>query len=279
LGKQKKALAKTMIRKILQFETMTDVVVRAVILVLGIAIAAGFMLDTISSHYFAESPSGFAHMAYIVGAFTGVVVGSPIVLAFFYAAKVIYGDHLEVAKIAREDFLTGLLNRREFFGMITRQNAEQGGQAFFTGEGLLLIIDADNFKRINDVHGHLIGDTALVAISTAIKKSVRDIDIVARIGGEEFGVFLPNVSNAKGLEIAERVRKSVADTMLYVGDERLGLNISIGAKPVTRTTIVSTSMKAADAALYAAKSQGKNRVVLADFAQELEHANSKQKVA
>ncbi len=268
-----------MIRKILQFETLTDVFVRALILTLIIAITAGLIVDGVGRSFFADDAFGFSNLAYFVGAGTGIVVGAPIVLAFFIAAKVIYGDHLEVAKIAREDFLTGLLNRREFFGRITTQNAEHGGQTFFAGDGLLLIIDADNFKRINDVHGHLVGDTALVAISTAVKQAVRDIDIVARIGGEEFGVFLPAVTNAHGMEIAERIRKSVADTLLYAGDEQLILNISIGAKSATRTTIVSTSMKAADAALYSAKLQGKNRVVLADELEVVEHSNSKQKAA
>lgn len=248
-------------------------------LTLFIAITAGLIVDGVGRSFFAGDPFGFTNLAYFVGAGTGIVVGAPIVLAFFIAAKVIYGDHLEVAKIAREDFLTGLLNRREFFGRLTTQSAEHGGQTLFAGEGLLLIIDADNFKRINDVHGHLVGDTALVSIATAVKKAVRDVDIVARIGGEEFGVFLPAVTNAHGLEIAERVRQSVADILLFVGDEQLTLNISIGAKPVTRTTIVSSSMKAADAALYTAKLQGKNRVVLADELQEVEHSNSKPKAA
>ncbi len=251
-----------MIRKILEFETVSQVVVRGIILVLTIAIVAGLMVSWAVHWYFAGDADRFAASAYLVGALTGVVVGTPIVFAFFFAAKQIYGVNQQVAKIASEDFLTGLLNRREFFSRITSPGNEHGSPQLFSREGLFLIIDADNFKRINDSHGHPVGDRALVHIAAAIKDSVRQQDIVSRIGGEEFGILLPSVTLEAGAEIAERIRASVAAIDLVIGMDKIVLTVSTGAVFVTRTALFSAAMKAADTALYRAKQSGKNCVFI-----------------
>ncbi len=251
-----------MIRKILQFETVSQVLTRSVILLLAIAIAAGLTLDWMIDSYFAGDAAQFAASAYLVGAFTGIVVATPIVFAFFFAAKEIYGVNQEVVKIASEDFLTGLLNRREFFSRITSPGNEHGSPHLFAREGLLLIIDADNFKRINDTHGHPAGDKALIRMAEAIRVSVRDQDIVSRIGGEEFAVLLPSVSVETGAAIAERIRASVEAIQLFIGDDQIVLTVSTGAVFVSRTALFSAAMKAADSALYRAKHSGKNCVVI-----------------
>jgi diguanylate cyclase len=251
-----------MIRKILQFETVSQVVARGTILVLLIAIAAGLTVEWVIDSYFAGDTAKFAASAYLVGAFTGIVVAAPIVFAFFFAAKEIYGVTLHVVKIASEDFLTGLLNRREFFSRITSPGNEQGSPHLFSREGLLLIIDADNFKQINDTYGHPVGDKALIRMAAAIKNSVREQDIVSRIGGEEFAVLLPSVSIETGAEIAERIRTSVEAIELFISDTQIVLTVSTGAVFVTRTALFSSAMKAADSALYRAKQSGKNCVVI-----------------
>ena len=251
-----------MIRKILQFESVSQVLARSIILLLAIAIAAGLTVDWLIDFYFAGDAAQFAASAYLVGAFTGFVVAAPIVFAFFFAAKQIYGVNQQVVKIASEDFLTGLLNRREFFARITSPGNEQGSPHLFAKDGLLLIIDADNFKQINDTHGHPVGDKALIRMAAAIRDSVREQDIVSRIGGEEFAVLLASVSVESGAEIAERIRASVEAIELFIGDEQIVLTVSTGAVFVSRTSLFSSAMKAADSALYRAKQSGKNCVII-----------------
>jgi diguanylate cyclase len=250
-----------MIRYFMQFETTADVVRRTTLLVLLIAIVAGVTVSLIGSHYFANDAQGFMHMAYAVGAFTGILVGGPIVLIFFLAAKEIYGDHKQVEKIAREDFLTGLLNRREFFSHITSPVADSSQPLHLSCEGMLLILDADNFKRINDNHGHLSGDKALIAIANAVGSAARGIDIVSRIGGEEFAVLVSDASHDIGAEIAAQILLAVNSIDLTIDSEVLALSVSIGAVRVSRGLSLSVAMKAADAALYRAKHGGKNMVV------------------
>ncbi len=253
-----------MIRYALQFNSTSDVIRRTVILVLFVAICAGITFRVISTNYFANDPQGFADRAYLVGAFVGVLIGGPIVTAFFFAAKHIYGVHKEVEKIAREDFLTGLLNRREFFSQIAGTDTVRGASPALSCEGMLLIIDADNFKRINDNHGHLSGDKALIAFANAIASTARSGDIVSRIGGEEFAVFVSNASHEIGAEIATQILLAVNSIDLTIDSELLALSVSIGAVRVSRGLSLSAAMKAADAALYRAKNGGKNMVVFGD---------------
>lgn len=250
-----------MIRYALQFNSTADVIRRTVIMVLLIAICGGITVSVISTSYFANNSQGFADRAYLVGAFAGVLIGGPIVMAFFFAAKHIYGAHKEVEKIAREDFLTGLLNRREFFSQIASTDTVSGQSPVLTCEGMLLIIDADNFKRINDNHGHLSGDKALIAIANAVGSAARSIDIVSRIGGEEFAVFVSDASHEIGSDIATQILLAVNSIDLTIDSELLALSVSIGAVRVSRGLPLSVAMKAADAALYRAKHGGKNMVV------------------
>lgn len=264
-----------MIRYFMQFETTADVVRRATLLVLLIAIVAGVIVSLIGSHYFANDAQGFVHLAYAVGAFTGVLVGTPIVLIFFLAAKQIYGDHKQVEKTAREDFLTGLLNRREFFSQISSVDRTKSQAPGLTRDGMLLIIDADNFKRINDNHGHLSGDKALIAIADAIGVAARDTDIVSRIGGEEFAVLVTDANHEIGAEIATQILLGVNAIDLTIESEVLSLSVSIGAVRVSRGLTLSAAMKAADAALYRAKHSGKNMVIFGGVTEGLgTHVNA-----
>ncbi len=250
-----------MIRYALEFNSTSDVIRRGIILVLIIALSAGVIISFVFNHYFSDDPQGFADRAYVIGAFAGAIIGMPIVFAFFFAAKHIYGDHKEVEKIAREDFLTGLLNRREFFSQISGVDKTKGQTPALARDGMLLIIDADNFKRINDNYGHLSGDKALIAIANAIGGAARDTDIVSRIGGEEFAVMVTDASHEIGAEIATNILLGVNAIDLKIESEVLSLSVSIGAVRVARGLSLSAAMKAADAALYRAKHGGKNMVV------------------
>lgn len=163
--------------------------------------------------------------------------------------------HRQLAEKARRDDMTGMLNRETFFAMLERARA-------LSGRGTLLIIDVDSFKQINDNHGHLTGDAALLQICSAIERTVRDRDIVGRIGGEEFGVFLTGADGGEALRMAERIREAVTRIEFRVGhDETIPLSVSIGGAVHRAAATLSELMREADRRLYEAKRSGRNRVV------------------
>lgn len=166
----------------------------------------------------------------------------------------------QLNELATKDFGTGLLNRR---ALIMRVNEETAKMAFNPAiTHLFLVVDADRFKSINDKFGHVHGDHALKVISAALEKSVRSYDIVGRIGGEEFAVFLPNVSTKDALYIADRLRRAVASSEFLPNGLRYDLSVSVGGVIYHESTPFTELFKAADANLYAAKEQGRNCSVI-----------------
>lgn len=170
--------------------------------------------------------------------------------------------HAELAKAyarlsekARHDDMTGLLNRETFFAALKKARRR-------TDTGTLLVIDADNFKYINDTHGHQQGDVALLLISDAIRRGVRGHDLVGRIGGEEFAVFLAGADREESELVAERIRLGVETLRFHPGEGKyLPLSVSIGAARLRPDVSWSEMMREADLRLYEAKRQGRNRVV------------------
>jgi diguanylate cyclase (GGDEF)-like protein len=158
---------------------------------------------------------------------------------------------------ADTDELTGLLNRRAFNLRLDNllQRARLGSMPL-----TLIEVDIDGFKLINDRFGHAAGDTALVAVAESLRSSVREGEFVARIGGEEFAILLPGVDHLAGLKVAERCRRQpTADW--YTGAP-LTLSAGVATYPV-HAMDPEELLHAADTALYAAKSAGRNRVVIA----------------
>ncbi|MGY6709356.1 MAG: GGDEF domain-containing protein [Rhizobiaceae bacterium] len=165
--------------------------------------------------------------------------------------------HITLAYNARRDSLTGLLNRGAF---IEELHAACGTPK--NRHGVLLMIDADDFKGVNDRFGHAIGDKALQAIADAMSRALRINDVCGRIGGEEFAVILPATSLAEGYQIAERLRREVELIRLDAGrGESVGLSVSIGAALLRSGADASTVMRLADKRLYGAKDGGRNQTV------------------
>ena len=126
----------------------------------------------------------------------------------------------------------------------------------------VMMIDADDFKQINDQHGHSAGDEVLRAIAARCQAIIRKTDILGRVGGEEFAAALTETDLSGALETAERLRREVAEDPFDVGERRLRVTISLGV--ATRRSEDSHSgelLKLADRALYAAKAKGRNQVV------------------
>ncbi|MDD5300966.1 MAG: diguanylate cyclase [Gallionella sp.] len=162
----------------------------------------------------------------------------------------------ELAKLAHTDPLTGLMNRRHF-----RLLADQEfSRATRTHHQLfMMMLDIDHFKKVNDTHGHDVGDQALVAVAEVLKNGIRSMDILARWGGEEFLVLLPETDLTGAMLIAERIRQQVSQIKLPKIPE--GLTISIGLCEAKPDMELKTATSLADQALYQAKAGGRNRVI------------------
>ena len=169
-----------------------------------------------------------------------------------------------LCQLSSHDALTGLPNRRSFSEAMERELdrvARSGDVA------LLLLVDIDHFKRVNDTHGHLAGDEVLRQLSQRLLECVRPMDTVARFGGEEFAVVLPNCSTAYGSVIAERIRRSIeAVPMVMRNGQSLSLTVSVGGAytPQWIRSQAAIWMERADRQLYRAKREGRNRVCLED---------------
>lgn len=161
---------------------------------------------------------------------------------------------------ARTDSLTGVASRRAFS---EAAEAEMQRALRYRTELSLLMMDLDHFKLVNDTHGHVTGDAVLVSFAQTVQQLVRKVDLVARLGGEEFVVLLPNITADQATALAERIREAVYHSHLLVEGKPLQFSVSIGVAQFDRRELSLTGWLArADAALYQAKAQGRNRVVL-----------------
>jgi diguanylate cyclase (GGDEF)-like protein len=159
------------------------------------------------------------------------------------------------------DELTGLANRRRFMEVVELELKR--AERFQSPLGLLLV-DLDDFKLVNDRFGHGTGDEVLRALSDVFRESLRDVDLAARLGGEEFAVLLPETDYSGAAGVAERLRASLASLELATPDgEGFGVTASFGVAVYPEAQSVDELLRTADAALYRAKAEGKNRVALA----------------
>ena len=171
----------------------------------------------------------------------------------------------ELHRVAQTDQLTGLLNRRGFSAAAQLAISTQGHNA----TNAVLMLDADFFKDINDRFGHDFGDAALVHIANVIRDmSLGTPCIVGRRGGEEFIVLMPGAGKTEAVSFAESVRASCAGGLLSYGAKTALVTMSIGAASSEGRNVTLASMiSEADAALYQAKQDGRNRVVFAPSAE------------
>jgi diguanylate cyclase (GGDEF)-like protein len=166
----------------------------------------------------------------------------------------------QLAHAARADPLTGLMNRRAMLEQLEYQMARyQRSETPF----ILLLADLDHFKSINDTFGHDAGDQALIEIAEQLKGGLRAQDLVARWGGEEFLILLPDTDLEGGLTVAEDLREGIAARALTIGEETMRLTLSLGVAGYCADQSLNDCIKAADTALYRAKVEGRNRVVAA----------------
>jgi len=169
-------------------------------------------------------------------------------------------EHLIV--LSRIDSLTGVYNRRfymdkceEVINLMKRYHRPAS----------MMIADLDFFKSINDSYGHHAGDMALKTFTDVCRKEIRESDFVGRLGGEEFGLMLPETTIQQAISLAERIRKSVEDLVVKVGEETISFTVSIGLVELNvNDTSLDSIMSCADLAMYQAKATGRNKVVVLD---------------
>lgn len=168
-------------------------------------------------------------------------------------------SELHLLELAQTDALTGLPNRirlKEVFER-ERKQAEREQKPFS-----LIVLDLDYFKAINDDHGHEAGDLLLRQVADSLRQCLRASDLPARLGGEEFGVLLPNTSAVQAAEVSEKIRSRIGSIEVLFEGKRLGVTLSGGiAELGTDGDGLRTLLRAADKRMYEAKAAGRNQIV------------------
>jgi diguanylate cyclase (GGDEF)-like protein len=179
-------------------------------------------------------------------------------------------SQLRFMRLARRDGLTGIFNRQHFVKAAEQQLQYCRKTA---RQACLVLIDLDHFKLVNDTHGHAVGDRVLTRAVAACQELLRSTDIFGRLGGEEFGIVLPECTLEQVLERTERMRLAIATAA--VGEDAPGIPISasFGVATITRSGYELRQLLVdADDALYRAKREGRNRVSVSDTTQPRERS-------
>lgn len=187
-----------------------------------------------------------------------MIIVQPLVIGWtLYRLALRLGQNRKVLRTLSEtDSLTGLYNRRYWNALLENEYKRCG---YGASNGCLALVDLDSFKQINDMHGHLVGDEVLRHVASALRANARSTDIVARFGGDEFCVFLPDTHKVVAFQVLERVRMEVADAVFGPKQGPLA-TLSIGLTEFDNPMLFNEWFKQADLALYEAKALGGNQV-------------------
>lgn len=208
------------------------------------------------------SPMDSAYIAFFLGAnglLAILTLGLLYVIVFRLSSPIerLAASKTAAERLSRTDPLTGLMNRRGFEAAL--ESAPRPGKALGSA---LALIDIDDFKEVNDRHGHDCGDAVLAQFAETIRSSARAADLACRWGGEEFLVYFPEITRSDAVEVLERVRAAIASREYGAHGEKLRVTATIGAVIDVGAAGLQDSVRRADEALYRGKRSGKNRVVL-----------------
>lgn len=220
---------------------------------------------------------------------TFAVLFTSLEIAFLMIVQVLYyPPEMRAYVLAREPLITlivslpvclylggqmheNYLRRQELKSLTQRDRLTQAATRDFFYErlaeepdayGVSLMVDIDFFKKVNDTHGHLVGDAVIKSVAEILRANCRDVDIVCRFGGEEFVIFLHRVSPEQGYDIAERMRRSVESAPVRAEGATVAVTVSIGGSLKDTADDIDASIGDADIALYQAKETGRNRAVM-----------------
>lgn len=224
-----------------------------VAITLGLAILMLYNQDKIAAEYAPEHVSRFfiATFCFVCVAFIG---------EYFWhqSRREMLKENLERMRQANTDPLTKLPNRR-FLEAVFFERAMQDPGSYFPLS--TVAVDIDHFKRINDKYGHDIGDEVLIHFCALMKQAVRNTDVVARTGGEEFLVLFPKASLSQAVKLAEKMRQTIEENPFEKGDIHHAITASFGVATALTDNNIHATLKQADDNLYAAKNSGRNKVV------------------
>jgi diguanylate cyclase (GGDEF)-like protein len=207
-----------------------------------------------ANSYFLYSPILINPATFFIGSMAQMC------LTFGFVMMLNYRLAAELQKLASSDALTGALNRRS----LELEAERLAARCTRTGDTLaLMMLDVDHFKSINDCHGHQVGDEVLKHLTAIARKTIRSDDYFARYGGEEFCILLPSTLEKEAWILADRLRKAYAESAMELDGKVLHSTISIGVSDSLYAGVEFNSLvAAADQAMYRAKQEGRNRVVL-----------------
>lgn len=236
---------------------------------LGMALAAGAPLGWLAVRWLGGADPG-VELTTQPGLYLYMLLGTMAAFAIFGMLLGEREDRLLASNARLEDLsltdsLTGLRNGRYFHARLDEEFSERER----TGDSLaVVLLDLDHFKHINDTHGHPAGDDVLVSVGRAIASVSREGEVEARVGGEEFALLVPRSSGDAAREVAERVRRAIAAAEVSPdGDPTARLRVTASAGVATTAETAAATARdlyeAADAALYQAKQEGRDRTVVA----------------
>ncbi|KQI71690.1 hypothetical protein AN191_11945 [Loktanella sp. 5RATIMAR09] len=214
--------------------------------IVRLAVWLGFV--TLANIAFATFFGGGAYYSLSFYLAHSVVVGGPVITFFFIITMFQLRLQRRLWRLSRVDGLTGLNNRNTFFDLAVQARTREN-------TGVLMMLDADRFKSINDTYGHQAGDICLQAIAAKLRENIRKDDVLGRLGGEEFAIYLLNAAPETAQSIGARLTQPIKFVTEAHGE--LTVTLSIGAVMTQPTIPIDTLLARADAALYYAKQNGR----------------------
>ncbi|KQN77295.1 GGDEF domain-containing protein [Devosia sp. Leaf64] len=226
---------------------------RKTFLILGISIAASVVTTVVFMGTFS---AGVNMPGLLIAIIVPICIGGPMTFIFALGGEKLRFANDQLMRLASVDGLTGLFNRRAFTLKVERQCGSS------KGAGTLLVLDVDHFKSINDRFGHDKGDEALIEIAGVLATATGSDGIAGRLGGEEFGVYLPRMGLDAAAIVAGRIRAAMADILFMPDGTPCPISVSIGGSSHAKSTSFRDLYREADQFLYQAKQWGRDRVAL-----------------
>ncbi|MER9896005.1 GGDEF domain-containing protein [Mesorhizobium sp. M0119] len=221
-----------------------------------VCIAAAFFVDSFNFPYLSPEALWRAQLTDLL---LPLVLAGSFFFFLMWKMRQLAIAQKALAIVAATDSLTAVFNRGAF-SMLVEAYLEQARSHSVVNAGALLIVDADHFKSVNDRLGHDCGDQALKLIARTIQGQLRGADIVGRIGGEEFAVFLPGADPSQSWLVAEAIRRHIREAEFSPGGRSCPLSVSIGGVAFSGPTAYAEIFVVADKHLYRAKSNGRDQV-------------------
>lgn len=219
-----------------------------------LCVASALLVDSMT---FSSKSAPEIELAIFVDIALPIALAGPLLFLLTYKMRQLAIAYAKLLVLATTDSLTDLLNRQAFTVLV--ESVLERSESRLES-GALLIVDADNFKTINDTLGHERGDAALKIIAQAMRGALRGADIIGRIGGEEFGVLLRGADSNQAAVAAERIRSAISGAVFKSNGSAWPLTVSVGGVNFLSATSYGRLFAAADKLLYAAKAGGRDQV-------------------